>query len=47
MKKWPIYDDHTIEVLKKYYSIEDNGGELLRYIRIYGIKNDDSDYSYE
>jgi hypothetical protein len=36
------YDDDTLRELKRYYRIEDHT-ELLRFIRIHGLKNDDSD----
>ena len=36
------YDDNTLRELKRYYRIEDHS-ELLRYIKMHGLRNDDSD----
>ena len=33
-----IYDDETLEKMKRYYKIDDNE-ELLRFIKTHGLKN--------
>ena len=38
----PIYDDKTLEHMKRYYKIE-SGDELLRYIKRHGLRVDDGD----
>ncbi|HKU48564.1 MAG TPA: hypothetical protein VJP79_01315 [Nitrososphaera sp.] len=34
---YPIYDDATIERMKRYYKVEDND-ELLKFIKTHGIR---------
>lgn len=38
VKKYPHYDDETLEKMKRYYKIDDNE-ELLRFIKTHGLKN--------
>ena len=38
----PIYDDKTLEHMKRYYKIESDH-ELLRYIKRHGLRVDDGD----
>ena len=45
MKKRVLYDDDTLEEMKRYYKIE-NHDELLRFIKTYGLKNDDSEVEH-
>jgi len=40
VKKYPHYNDETIEKMKRYYKI-DNQEELLRFIKTHGLKNYD------
>ena len=40
VKKYPHYDDETLEKMKRSYKI-DNQDELLRFIKTYGLKNYD------
>jgi hypothetical protein len=42
VKKRVLYDDDTLEEMKRYYKI-DNHDELLRFIKTHGLKNDDSE----
>lgn len=42
IKKHVHYDDETLEKMKRYYKISDHG-ELLRFIKILGLKNYDLD----
>ena len=37
-KKARIYDDETLENMKKYYGIDDHRG-LLKYIRLNGLEH--------
>ncbi len=34
---YPIYDDATLERMKRYYKVEDHG-ELLKFIKTHGIR---------
>ena len=45
VKKRVLYDDDTLEEMKRYYKI-DNHDELLRFIKAHGLKNDDSDVEH-
>jgi uncharacterized membrane protein YecN with MAPEG domain len=45
VKKRVLYDDDTLEEMKRYYKIE-NHDELLRFIKIHGLKNDDSEVEH-
>jgi hypothetical protein len=38
LKKSRIYDDETLENMKKYYGIDDHKG-LLKYIRLNGLEH--------
>lgn len=38
LKKARIYDDETLENLKKYYNIDDHS-DLLKFIRLNGLTN--------
>jgi hypothetical protein len=38
----PIYDDKTLEHMKRYYKIESDH-ELLQYIKRHGLRVDDGD----
>ena len=40
VKKYPNYDDETLEKMKRYYKIDDQD-ELLRFIKTHGLKNYD------
>ena len=40
VKKYPHYDDETLEKMKRYYKI-DNQDELLRFKKTHGLKNYD------
>ena len=40
VKRYPHYDDETLEKMKRYYKI-DNQDELLRFIKTHGLKNYD------
>lgn len=42
VKKRVLYDNDTLEEMKRYYKI-DNHDELLRFIKTHGLKNDDSE----
>jgi hypothetical protein len=42
VKKRVLYDDDTLEEMKRYYKI-DNHDELLRFIKTHGLKNDDNE----
>jgi hypothetical protein len=42
VKKRVLYDDDTLEEMKRYYKIE-NHDELLRFIKTHGLKNDDNE----
>jgi hypothetical protein len=44
-KQQPIYDDKTLEHMKRYYKIE-SSDELLRYIKKHGLREDDSDDTF-
>ena len=44
--KIKIYDDDTLENMKKYYGIEDHT-DLLKFIKINGINHYDHYYKYE
>jgi hypothetical protein len=45
VKKRVLYDDDTLEEMKRYYKI-DNHDELLRFIKTHGLKNDDSEVEH-
>ena len=45
VKKRVLYDDDTLEEMKRYYKI-DNHHELLRFIKTHGLKNDDSEVEH-
>jgi hypothetical protein len=45
VKKRVLYDDDTLEEMKRYYKI-DNHGELLRFIKTHGLKIDDSEVEH-
>ena len=38
LKKARIYDDETLENMKKYYGSDDHRG-LLKYIRLHGLEH--------
>ena len=40
VKRYPHYDDETLEKMKRYYKIDDQD-ELLRFIKTHGLKNSD------
>jgi hypothetical protein len=40
LKKSRIYDDETLENMKRYYNINDHT-ELLKFIKLNGITNQD------
>ena len=40
VKRYPHYDDETLEKMKRYYKM-DNQDELLRFIKTHGLKNSD------
>ena len=40
LKKSKIYDDGTLENMKKYYNIDDST-ELIRFIRSNGLHNEE------
>jgi hypothetical protein len=42
LKKARIYDDETLENMKKYYNINDHT-DLLKFIKLNGIMNHDYD----
>jgi hypothetical protein len=42
VKKRVLYDDDTLEEMKRYYKI-DNHDELLRFIKTHGLKSDDNE----
>ncbi|MGH9980817.1 MAG: hypothetical protein ACRD6U_04590 [Nitrososphaeraceae archaeon] len=44
--KMKIYDDDTLENMKKYYGIEDHT-DLLKFIKINGINHHDHYDKYE
>ncbi|HEY6658548.1 MAG TPA: hypothetical protein VIZ62_08470 [Nitrososphaeraceae archaeon] len=44
--KIKIYDDDTLENMKKYYGIEDHT-DLLKFIKLNGINNPDHYDSYD
>jgi hypothetical protein len=46
LKKARIYDDETLENMKKYYNIEDHT-DLLKFIKLNGITNHDNHYDKE
>lgn len=46
LKKARIYDDQTLENMKKYYNIDDHT-DLLKFIKINGIMNHDHDHDKE
>ncbi|HEX7257504.1 MAG TPA: hypothetical protein VF242_05535 [Nitrososphaeraceae archaeon] len=46
LKKARIYDDETLENMKKYYNINDHT-DLLKYIKLNGIMNHDHDHGKE
>ncbi len=37
-KNYRIYDDETIQTMKKYYNIENNHDDLLKYIKKHGLR---------
>jgi hypothetical protein len=43
LKKARIYDDETLENMKKYYNIDDHT-DLLKFIKLNGITNHDNYY---
>ena len=43
LKKAKIYDDETLENMKKYYNIDDYT-DLLKFIKLNGIVNQDHSY---
>ena len=43
LKKSRIYDDETLENMKKYYNIDDHT-DLLKFIKLNGIVNQDHSY---
>jgi hypothetical protein len=45
LKKARIYDDETLENMKKYYNIEDHT-DLLKFIKLNGITNYEN-YHYD
>jgi len=45
VKKRVLYDDDTLEEMKRYYKIE-NQDELLRFIKTHGLKDDDSEVEH-
>jgi hypothetical protein len=46
LKKARIYDDETLENMKKYYNIEDHT-DLLKFIKLNGITTHDNHYDKE
>ena len=46
LKKARIYDDETLENMKKYYNINDHT-DLLKFIKLNGIMNHDHDQGKE
>ena len=46
VKRYPHYDDETLEKMKRYYKI-DNQDELLRFIKTHWLKNDDFELETE
>lgn len=40
IQKPRIYDDETLEKMKKYYNIDDST-ELIRFIRSHGLHNEE------
>lgn len=36
----PVYDDETLERMKRYYKIDDHDS-LLRFIRTHGLRRED------
>jgi hypothetical protein len=46
LKKARIYDDETLENMKKYYNINDHT-DLLKFIKLNGIMNHDHDHGKE
>jgi len=40
VKRFPHYDNETLEKMKRYYKIDDQD-ELLRFIKTHGLKNYD------
>ena len=42
LKKARIYDDQTLENMKKYYNIDDHT-DLLKFIKLNGITNHDKE----
>lgn len=40
VKRFPHYDNETLEKMKGYYKIDDQD-ELLRFIKTHGLKNYD------
>ena len=45
LKKSKIYDDETLENMKKYYNIDDHT-DLLKFIKLNGISNN-HDHEYD
>lgn len=45
VKKRVLYDDDTLEEMKRYYKIE-NQDELLRFIKTHGLNDDDSEVEH-
>jgi hypothetical protein len=46
LKKARIYDDETLENMKKYYNINDHT-HLLKFIKLNGIMDHDHDHGKE
>ena len=46
LKKARIYDDETLENMKKYYNINDHT-DLLKFIKLNGIMDHDHDHGKE
>ena len=46
LKKSRVYDDETLENMKKYYNINDHT-DLLKFIKLNGIMNHDHDHGKE
>ena len=40
VKRYILYDDETLEKMKRYFKIDDHD-ELLRFIKTHGLKNYD------
>lgn len=46
LKKARIYDDETLERMKRYYNINDHT-DLLKFIKLNGIMNNHHDHDKE